>query len=172
MTTEKLFSGSIPLPRVRYADPLGLVRADLRQELGEGEAVSCPCCGQRAKIYSRPMNGTMIKSLLEVAKSPYGLTNAAIIARTHQAGGGNLSLLQHWGFVESWPGHVWRATFQGRRFLSGVVSVPSRVLLYNNIFLGFDEREMVTVKDVYGRKFDLDDISLYAENGEAKEAAE
>lgn len=156
MTDKAIFSAdAIPLPSLRYADPLGIVRSDLRKALGEGEAVECPCCGQQARVYSRPINATMIRALHEIAISPFGLTNAAIIARTHQAGGGNVSLLQHWGFVESWPGHVWRATPAGRNFLRGLFRVPSRVLLYANIFLGLDERETVSVRDVAGREFDL-----------------
>lgn len=159
---------SIPLPTFAPERPLAEARADLRALLAEGEQATCACCGQTAKVYLRGLNATMIKSLDVIARSPYGLDNAAIIRRTSQAGGGNTSLMQWWGFVEQWHGKTWRATAKGRAFLRGEIEVPLRVALYDNRLLGFDAGEMVTVRDVAGRTFDLDEV-LGAEAAQAAE---
>lgn len=151
-------SSSIPLPKGGEWRTLGEVRNELRGELGEGELATCPCCGQDAKVYSRPINATMVSALRAIAQSAYGLDNRQIIAATKQSGGGNVSLLQHWKLIEQWPGKVWRVTATGRAFLAGHVRLASRVILYNNIFLGFDEGETVTVEDMLGRRFSAEDL--------------
>lgn len=148
----------IPLPKGGEGRTLGEARNELRGELGEGELATCPCCGQDAKVYSRPINSTMVSALKAIASSAYGLDNRQIIAATKQSGGGNVSLLQHWKLIEQWPGKIWRVTPTGKSFLAGHVRLASRVILYNNIFLGFDESETVTIEDMLGRRFSADDL--------------
>lgn len=148
----------IPLPKGGEWRTLGEARDELRDELGEGELATCPCCGQDAKVYSRPINSTMVSALKAIASSAYGLDNRQIIAATKQSGGGNVSLLQHWKLIEQWPGKIWRVTQTGKSFLAGHVTLASRVILYNNIFLGFDDSERVAVEDMLGRRFSLDEL--------------
>lgn len=149
---------SIPLPKGGEWRTLGEARNELRGEIGEGELATCPCCGQDAKVYSRPINSTMVSALKAIAQSAYGLDNRQIIAATKQSGGGNVSLLQHWGLIEQWPGKIWRVTRMGRAFLAGDIKLASRVILYDNIFLGFDQSETVTVEDMLGRRFSADEL--------------
>lgn len=137
---------------------LDQARSELRTELADGSLATCVCCGQTAKIYARPLNATMVASLRAIAMSSYGLDNAQIIAATKQSGGGNVSLLQHWKLVESWPGKIWRITHNGRAFLGGHIRVPAKVILYNNIFLGFDATTTVSVVDLAGKAFDLTEL--------------
>lgn len=150
----------VPLPSIDGDRSVDDVRNELRHVLANGESMHCPCCGGNAKVYARPINGTMVAALRAIARSTSGLTNAQIIAITKQAGGGNVSLLQHWRLVDRWPGSVWRITPHGRDFLLGRVAVPARVLLYNNQFLGFDDSKDLHVSDLAENDFSLDEILL------------
>ena len=144
----------IPLPVVSATSTLAEYRETLRQELADGEMTCCAACGQTAKVYARPINGTMVKALAELAKAPNGLTNQQILAATRQGGGGNVSLLVHWSMVESWPGSVWRITKAGRLFLADHWEAAHKVILYNNRFLGLDTSRLVKASDLADVAFD------------------
>lgn len=153
----KITPETIPLPTDNQERPLWWLQDRLREELALGQLAQCACCGQDAKVYSRPINATMVKALRVISRSADGLDNGAIIAATRQKGGGNTSLMEHWGLVQRGPHKRWHVTPFGRRFLLGVEQIPSRVVLYNNIFLGFDSRRLVTVEDI-DRGFDFGDV--------------
>lgn len=139
----------IPLPTACGDLPLWDARANLRAQLAEGEMAHCPCCGQTAKVYSRAITGTMVRSLQAIARAGFmGLDNRQIIAATKQSGGGNTSLLAHWKVIRN-DKRRWVATSDGFAFLRNEFRVPSRILLYDNIFLGFDTSEYVKASDLW-----------------------
>ena len=148
----------IPLPNQRGWMILDALRDEMRQDLSNGEMVTCLCCGGRSKVYSRTITGTMVEVLRLLDKAQYGLTNGQIIAATKQSGGGNVSLMLHWELVDSCRGSVWTITDRGRRFLCGEIAIPKRVLLYNNICLGFDDTEQVRAHDLVDHDFSLEDV--------------
>lgn len=157
MTQRTLNPSDIPVGSGDDAIPLVWVREQLRAELATGDIIGCPCCGQTAKVYSRSINATIARSLRLIAESSTGLTNRDIISATRQSGGGNISLLQFWGLVTQ-DDKRWKITSSGRQWLYGYIAIPSRVLIYNNQFLGFDERKKVRFVDVTGYEFSLTDV--------------
>lgn len=153
MSQDQFTADQIPLPSIDPDKTLGEARADLRAALFEGELLSCPCCAGSAKVYSRAITGTMVRVLKMLAESRVGMDNAAIIAATRQSGGGNTSLMAHWGLADKTAEGRWYATARGRLFLSGAIRVPWKVVTYNNIVLGFDVSRQVTARDVAGENF-------------------
>lgn len=160
MSIEQKFPPEIiPLPKMRGEETLATVREEIRTLMAVGEAVTCPCCAQNAKVYSRPINAAMVAALDVVAKSAGGLNNRKIVAAMGRSDGASqISKLAHWGLVEQDREHNWCVTSKGRLFLSGRIKIPARILIYNNLFLGFDERDHVDVMDVAGVDFSLADV--------------
>jgi len=155
-----LFSGDmIKLPTAGAERMLGDVRGDLRKALAEGEVAYCPCCGVSSKVYARGINHMMIRTMRELAAvDPRTLTSAEITKRTGQTGGGDTSRLVYWGFIEPWPEHSWKITAKGRQFLVGAIRVPHKALEHLGQLIGFDTSIEVSVEDVVGKKFDLDEV--------------
>lgn len=149
----------IPLPRVAQERTAGDVQASLRHSLAAGEVVCCPVCGGSSRVYARGINHMMIRTMRELAAvDPRTLTSAEITKRTGQTGGGDTSRLVHWGFIESWPEHSWKITAKGRQFLAGSIRVPHKALEHLGQLIGFDTSIEVSVEDVVGKKFDLDEV--------------
>lgn len=140
----------IPLPTAHGDLPLWEARANLRAQLAEGDVAQCACCGQTAKVYSRAITGTMVRALHAIAKAGFmGLDNRQIIAATQQSGGGNTSLLAHWRLIRHEGKRRWVATADGHAFLRDELRVPARILIYDNVFLGFDTSENVLASDLW-----------------------
>ena len=148
----------IPLPSVGADRSLGDVRADLRHNLAEGEPAYCLCCGATTKVYARGLNHMMVRSLALLAQEPYGLASATITRRTGQTGGGDTAKLAHWGLIESVGDTVWKITPMGRQFLSGDIRLPHKALIYIDKLIGFDASITVSVTDVVGKAFNLDEV--------------
>jgi hypothetical protein len=134
------------------------VRANLRKSLSDGEMAYCLCCGGQSKVYARGLNHMMVRTMRELAAvDPHTLTSADITKRTGQTGGGDTSRLVYWGFIESWPEHSWKITAKGRQFLAGNIRVPHKALVYLDHLIGFDTSIEVSVEDIVGKRFDLDE---------------
>lgn len=155
-----VFSGEmIPLPVVGVERTLGDVRAQLRGDLAEGEFAFCLCCGSQNKVYSRGLNSTMVRTLAELAKvMPNPLSSATITKRTGQSGGGDTAKLAYWGLIEAWPDHCWSLTAKGYQFLKGHIRLPHKALVYHDKLIGFDTSVEITVQDVVGKRFDIEEI--------------
>ena len=160
MAIEQKFPPEIiPLPKMRGEETLATVREEMRVLMAVGEAVTCPCCSQTAKVYSRPINAAMVAALSVVARSTGGLNNRGIVSAMGKSDGASqISKLVHWGLVEQDREHNWCVTSKGRLFLAGRIKIPARILIYNNLFLGFDERDHVDVLDVAGVEFSLAEV--------------
>jgi len=143
---------------------LGEAKQWLRDRWEEG--ADCPCCGQFAKLYKRPLTSSMAAALLLMARHqgrdffhvPDWLakwTSTAVIR------GGDWAKLRHWGLIEADPegrAGYYRITERGRDFLYAGLSVPRHVYLYDNqTFDRIDPmRETTTLRQALGDRFDLD----------------
>lgn len=133
----------------------------------------CPCCGQHAKMYRRPLNATMARGLVWlVCEAP---RDEGGWVQVRQDGpkwllqaGGEFAKLAHWGLIEEQPkdpdcrakgrtSGVWRPTSLGRAFVLAGALVPRKVWLYDNAVQGFSA-ELVSVQEALGEDFDLGEV--------------
>lgn len=136
-------------------------KAWLEQRLHKG--VKCPCCNQFTKMYHRPMNGNMIRALLNLYRA--GGEDAFKFAHWPpiDPSKGDAAKLVHWGFIEEenrvredgGRAGYWRVTEKGEDFLKGRIKVPSHIYHFDSKFYGFDDTVFVTVHDAWGEPFDL-----------------
>lgn len=137
--------------------PMDEAQTGLIDELLEGKATSCPCCGQTAKIYPRKLTKPMVLALAWIAKNPYVKTSEFPnwMYRTRQ-----YNVLHHWGLLQrtSLPddGFYWVITDKGARFLRGEISVPLRAIVFNNETIGYSAEEVFRHQVV--EDFDLGDL--------------
>lgn len=119
------------------------------------EGVTCPCCGQMAKIYARRIHRTPARTLAQM----YALagTDRAVHVASEISPGTEVEKLRYWGLVEpQGPDRdgYWRVTEVGERFLSGQLVLPMYALVYDSRFLGL-EGDPVVFADCVGEPFDF-----------------
>lgn len=124
----------------------------------------CPCCDRFGKIYSRPINESMIRAFLWVW-TKYGTEWVNIpenapqwLVRTNQ-----LPTLRWWALVErdedcfnKKNSGIWRITEKGKEFALGRIQVQKNAITYNGEPIGF-EGKMVDINSKYG-KFNYHEI--------------
>lgn len=132
--------------------------------------VTCPCCGQQAKVYRRRITKTSARTLITLWAqfgSDYGHIPSLVAThfpdKAHQ--GGYHTIPQYWGLIEAQPSDLhdgkrdgyWRVTDVGERFLRGEIGIPMYALTYNGETVGFDGQEQ-HIYDCLGAVFDLDEV--------------
>lgn len=121
---------------------VGDAREWLRERLYTG--ATCPCCEQRAQMYKRKLNRTMVKALSLVYKATApgrDFCHGPTVLRGSGVFGGDLGKLAYFGLVEEEAGRRedggrkgwWRVTNKGRAFIQGHIEVPKYVHVYNGI---------------------------------------
>jgi len=140
------------------------IKAWLQLHVDKG--VHCPCCGQHAKIYKRPVSGNMALVLialyrqgrdwihLEDTPRPDDATKEAISKR-------EWAKMAYWGLIEQKEvtstktknSGVWRITEAGIDFVLGRSSIQKYAIIYAAQLLGFKGKQ-VTIDDALGEKFD------------------
>ena len=122
----------------------------------------CVVCDQKCKEYHRPMYGTQAARLIMLYCRVEDLFEAKHVSQfvvPNSSSDGGFALLVHWGLI--WPGEErgeWGITEKGVQFVENALSVPKRVVLYDDHLLGFDEDEWVTIREVLGKKFDYEEL--------------
>jgi hypothetical protein len=140
--------------------------------------VSCPCCTQFAKIYKRPMTGTMAYALVLIYRHFRSATVGSWLHvptfLTAQSGlgpvarGGDWAKLVYWGLIRD-KGDVrddgsnragyYQITDHGCQFVECKVRVPKYVWIYDGQALTrTEEPELVSIRDVMGTKFDYSEL--------------
>lgn len=141
---------------------LAAARADVLRERANG--VTCPCCGQYAKVYRRRLNAGMVRSLLRMYAA--GGTGRYVHTPTLLGGKrGEEARLSYWGFTrESVDPRAdggrrgwWRVTERGELFLNGDITVPSHALVYDGVCLQLTG-DPISVRDAIGDGFDLREL--------------
>lgn len=123
----------------------------------------CPYCHRFAKIYGRPLNRTMVRSLAWLAQAEdrawVDVPNTAPkwLVRTNQ-----LASCRWWGLVERRPNtgptrdasrkHLgyWRATTLGRQFVQGLADVPKTAWTYDGEVVWMDTTRVVVTDIIKG----------------------
>lgn len=146
---------------------LGRAKAWLRARVKKGE--TCPCCGQRAQVYRRKLNKTMVRTLalLAVAQNKQtrpGYLHAPTVLKEHAGYAREVGKLAYWGLVVEGPtkrgdgGHagMWQVTSDGYAFLRGQLEVKRYAKVYDGRKLGSDG-PWVNIKQV-ADEFDLQEL--------------
>lgn len=140
---------------------LATTQAELAAHVDTG--MTCPACGQFAKVYRRSINSSMARSLITLWNSA-GLRPAylpdVVGSRSREE-----SKLRYWGLVVEAPlarpdgGHAgwWKVTNLGADWVQGRVKVPKYAYIYNG------ERQRlagtpVGIDDALGNHFNLAEL--------------
>jgi hypothetical protein len=145
-------------------------------ELERDEGVTCPCCGQFAKVYRRTIHSAMARSAIDLYQRQAWLGSGfpADIGSgnegwTHltRAGnpGGDEAKLRYWGLLEqrdAEPEHgrtagEWRLTKRGVHFVRDALVVPKYALIYNGDCLAH-EGPLIGIRQALGSKFDYKEL--------------
>jgi hypothetical protein len=140
-----------------------------------GSGVTCPCCGQRVKVYRRTITSAMALALILIERRARAHNNewfhvpSYLSATTHGAAarGGDWSKLRYWGMLQqlgdvrpdgSTRTGMWRMTDMGVDFVHERISVPKVVLVYNQTLLGHDSAQWVTIREALTAPFNYDEL--------------
>lgn len=141
------------------------VKSYLRENWSKG--THCPACNQFVKRYNRPLHSTMALTLIRLYHLCRGndayLHVKKIVEGISDTGTNDFSKLRYWDLIEEMPkdslatktktsGH-WRITAKGIDFVLGNIKIPSRIILYNKTFMGFDGDD-IDIRGVIRNEFD------------------
>lgn len=131
----------------------------------EGSGGHCPVCNRWGKVYARPVNRTMARSLIWLA---HATTNAEGWVDVPKSGprwlvqSNQLPTLRWWGLVarkenegETNTKHsgYWCVTDKGLDFLNNGARIPKKVFTYNDTVEAYSA-ETVTIRDCFKDNFD------------------
>ena len=126
----------------------------------------CPVCKQLAKIYRRPLNSGMARSLITMYRT-FGLEFGYIPelpAKSREEG-----KLVHWGLVveaqeprpDGGRAGWWRVTEKGEAFIRSGLTVPKYILIYDSRCIGYDDpKELIDIRDALTEKFSLEELMM------------
>lgn len=150
---------------VQCPDTLEYAKRAVREGMDKG--ITCPCCGQLAKVYKRGLNANMAMGLLwlvraflqecrwySIGESPTQVQVASEFAK-----------LLHWGLIETAANEnpskkasgLYKPTVLGISFAKGWVAVQSHVILYDNNCLGFAGNQIM-IQEALGTKFNYAEL--------------
>jgi hypothetical protein len=153
----------------------GIVRDWMRPRVEKG--VTCPCCQQFAKVYTRKFYSTMAYRLLQMYRK-YGQEFVHVkemLGIKGPASSGDFpSKLIYWGLVEEMPNDdpkkkdsgKWRITNKGVNFIHERITIKSHIRLYDSKLLGFLGDD-VFISDCLGKKFNYNQLMGLDENGQS-----
>ena len=153
------------------------VKRWMKPKLSQG--VVCPCCGKKCKKYARPLNNGMARMMLALYRAETDGEGWAHVTRFEHVDGvdlgvvnGDYTYLKHWGLLEAKrkengepASGVWRLTELGKKFVSGEVVVPRKVVLVNDILIETSE-ETTDIYKALGERFDYKALVGWSSSGD------
>ncbi len=136
------------------------------------DGVTCPCCGQFAKIYNRTVHSTMAKQLIKALKigADKEYIHVSRLLFRGSSGTGDFPKAVYWGLIKEMPNDdpekrssgYWMLTNLGIEFVKGNVGIPKYARVYNGELLNPPfEGKTVYIKDCLGKKFDYQELMSY-----------
>ena len=131
----------------------------------ESSGGHCPVCDRWGKIYARPINRTMARSLIWLCYAnadKEGWVDVPTLAPRWVVQSNQLPTLRWWGLVERKGNEgetktkhsgLWRPTAAGLDFVHHGTKVPKQVFTYNDTVQG-NSTETVAIKDCFTDNFD------------------
>lgn len=148
-------------------DTLDEAKAFLRDNWDKG--TNCPCCGQRVQRYNYKLFASSAFALIRLYRLGEGEHHikqfAEATANTPRAP--HFAELRFWHMVEASTNDdptkkasgYWKITDAGKQFVEGTLRVKSRILMYNNKFVGFaPNSEIISIREALGNKFDYEEL--------------
>lgn len=135
----------------------------LRSNWAKG--VTCPCCEQFVKLYKRKLNSGMALTLIRIYRHSQGWVPVKEFLRQNKwHNGHDWTLLRFWGLLEE-KQHAkgenssgyWRITAKGISFVLNHITVPKRMLMYNQSCYGFEGGE-TSISEALGNKFNYQEL--------------
>jgi hypothetical protein len=139
-------------------------------EANRDAGVNCPCCGQLAKKYKRPLNAPMARSLIWLVRRSQIKVDKWVDLRAEAPlfvqQSRELAKLAHWGLIEEKAAEsergartsgIWRPTARGIQFARGEIALSSHVTLYDNHVLEFSSKP-TTIQKSLGKRFDFNEL--------------
>jgi len=134
----------------------------------EDKGGHCPCCGRWGRVYKRPLNETMARSLIWLCDSSVedAWVDVPATAPRWLVQSNQLPTLRWWGLVVRCNDNVsedkkhsgmWKPTELGRLFRSGKSAVQKYVYTYNGAFEKFGGPD-VLISDCFGDSFSYKEI--------------
>jgi len=127
----------------------------------EADGGYCPCCGKWGKVYKMKLSQHLALSLRWIALhgEQDGWIDVQNKAPRWMLKSKTYNLLEHWDMIESQSHRsgVWRATVTGLLFISGDVTAPSAVHIYDNRKWGVED-EQTTFRGCFGKHFDFEEM--------------
>ena len=154
------------------------LREVFQQQLKDG--LFCPVCDRWGKIYKRPLNATMVRTLAWLWRLSARGEHWVDVPKEARNGAKTYdytkqySTLKHWGFLrhkknldkpKQKESGVWKPTQQVGFFLRGLIDVPKYAFTYNDSLRGFS-KERASVRDIV-EGFNY--VELMRTDGEVKE---
>ncbi len=152
----------------RQRDTLAEARAAVEIGRETQDGVTCPCCGQFAKVYRRKLNRTMAQALILIYRHARGSDEwihiPTLLVRSTLLG--DAAKLAYWGLLEPQVAErddgsrrvgFYRMTDRGRRFVLGQETIARHVITYNQQVLGFSD-EHTTIRQALGDRFNYDEL--------------
>lgn len=140
------------------------------------DGCACPACGQHVQLYDYKLFATSAYALLLLYKLDKEFPREIYfhISRYAEAGEGKIrsphfAELRFWGLIAKRDAVAkdptkkssgyWCITAKGKSFIEGDITVPSRILVFNNKFRGFsDKAEQIAIRKAFDNKFDYTEI--------------
>lgn len=130
----------------------------------------CPACGQRVQLYDYKLYATSARALIELYKLGDGYHHVSDFAEAD----GDRPRAPHFAELRFWQlitakstnenpkkksSGFWAISERGKAFVKGEITLPSRILIFNNKFQGFsDKSEEITIGNALGNEFDYEDL--------------
>ena len=157
---------AIVLPKNPPTVPLVLAQDELLTLIVKG--THCRLCGQPVKIYSRPLNSAMSRTLIKMhlhGKKTDGWVNMSEV-KNFGLPSRDYGTLAHWGMTEKGGGvksdgnprtGLYRITKKGLDFIEDRIRVPAAIWTYNKKLLGMS-KETISVREALGKKFNYTEM--------------
>lgn len=149
-----------------FRDSMPLVRArELLRELAEQEGVTCPCCGQLAKVYPRQIHSTMARELIRLWRAA-GTGSWFHLPSLLGHNGGDVTKCRYWGLLEEerdvrrddgGRAGFWQITEAGEAYVHGRLAVPKYAHVYDGVFQRYDG-PLQTIRQALGNRFDYQEL--------------
>lgn len=139
------------------------------------EGCKCLACGQRVQLYNYKFFASSAFALIRL----FNLTETNpdqewFHVKDYAEAGKDRPRAHHFAELRFWEliekcdvnddpakksSGYWKITEKGKQFVNEEIKVQSRILIYNNIFVGFAENSSeITVREALGNKFDYEEL--------------
>jgi len=126
---------------------------------------TCPCCGQLAKVYRRPLDSSMAWALVTAYRRA-GIEEFHKPTVLPEAADGSFAKLRYWGLIHEAERNTdgshsgwWQITQDGEDFVHYSITVPKYALIYNGGLLELDDTDgRVSIVDALGHRFDYAEL--------------